>query len=146
MLIYVLFNNANRNDRVYSTIKEQLMNIEELPSKVDFILKYCEYLTINESNVAGKKQFFTYCFINMKCPSAMWIQILNEYSLRERNTLSEIDENEIQIAYDNLMLYENIITNKAIEYGKINHIEPNQIIAKIENIKLFYFQLNQNNY
>lgn len=120
--------------KTFRDTREILVRKKEiLPSKIDFTLRYIEFLLNievigftkesikkigEESYFKVMNNFFEYCFIKKKCPCVMWTSVLKNIKLNYEKNCENVDnfkllnKEKCQIAWDNLQMYENSIKRK----------------------------------
>ena len=136
-ILLLLF--SNPNNEILTVIRQSLADKQFLPPKVEFALRYIDFL-LNMSSIDQKEEnvddigedaccgiisdFFDYCFVVKKCPSVMWVNVLKEiqnvYQKNEErlDNYSMLNRDKVRTAWDNLMLYEQTIKRKVVNFIK----------------------------
>ena len=157
-VLMLLFSQSN-NLQQLTLIRQALVDRQFLPPKVEFALKYIDFL-INMSHINESEEgvdeigedaycgfindFFDYCFVVKKCPCVMWVFVLKEIqTVYQRNeekldNYKMISRDKVRTAWDNLMLYEQTIKRKVIPLIKEKEYEFEKDFDDVSN---FLFDL-----
>lgn len=155
-ILFLLFSNPNHE--ILALIRQSLADKQFLPPKVEFAVKYIDFLN-NMSNIDQKEKnlddigedaccgfindFFDYCFVVKKCPTVMWVNVLKEiqkvYQKNEEklDNYSMINRDKVRTAWDNLMLYEQTIKRKVFNLIK----EKENFEKDFDDVSNFLFDL-----
>ena len=157
-VLLLLFSQINELQQL-TLIRQSLVDRQFLPPKVEFTLKYIDFL-LNMSNINASEEsideigedtccgfindFFDYCFVVKKCPCAMWVFVLKEIENAYKRNEEKLDNykmisrDKVRTAWDNLMLYEKTIKRKVIPLIKEKEFDFEQNFDGVSN---FLFDL-----